>query len=104
MKDKFIAPLLTNGRVVLAKTVRYWVIRLERSDELHLNRDGLDFVVYDKHERYQNVVARAELKDGEFRGSLNLNVQIDWAVAGKTARELVRSTQNALASADRFYR
>ena len=104
MKVKFIAPQLTNGRVVLAKTVRYWVMRVERSDELHLNLDGWDFVVYDKHEHYQNVVAHAALINGEFRGSLNLNVQIDWAVEGKTAKELIRSTQNALAEADRFYR
>jgi hypothetical protein len=104
MKVKFIAPPLTNGRVVLAKSVRYWVMKIARSDELHLNLNGWDYVVYDKHERYQNVVAQAELIDAKFRGSLNLNVQISWAVEGKTAKELIRSTQNALAKADWFYR
>lgn len=92
MKVKFLAPPLTNGRVVVAKTVRYWVMRVVRSDELHLNLDGWDFVVYDKHELYQNVVAQAELIDGVFRGSLNLNVQIGWTVEGKTAKELIQST------------
>lgn len=104
MKVKFIAPPLINGRVVLAKSVRYWVMRVEPSDELHINIEGWDFVVYDKRELYQNVVAHAEFIGGEFSGSLFLNVQIDWPVEGKTAKELIQSTQKALASAISFYK
>jgi hypothetical protein len=103
MKTKYIPPLLSHGREVLAKTVRYWLIMVEPGDELHLGLTGWDYLVYDKQLDSQHVVAHARRGSGGFEGCLFLNTQHSWPVSGNTAKDLVASTIVAISSAKRFY-
>lgn len=103
MTIQFIDPPLTHGRQVIAKTTRFWVIKVEPTDEFHNRRDGWDYVVYDKRANHQCVVADARLEKGAFQGVLFVNAQHAWPVEGETAKDLISSTGSAMARAERFY-
>jgi len=104
MTKKYIPPQLAHGREVLAKTVRFWLVKVQPGDELHLGLEGWDYLVYDKHLDSQHVVAHARRGSGGFEGCLFLNTQHSWPVSGSTAKDLVASAKVAISSAKRFYR